>query len=104
MRRASRVLVACARLRARRKLGTAIDASKAMMATTIMISTRVKPLRLDWWISIAWYNGIRTIPLEQSPCRLDEIPFILGSILKNESARTEEFSVLREILVSTFRL
>jgi hypothetical protein len=33
------------RLRARRNPGTAIAASKAMIATTIMISTRVKPPR-----------------------------------------------------------
>src|ERR1043166_7450267 len=33
------------RLRARRKPGTAIAASRAIMATTIMISTRVKALR-----------------------------------------------------------
>ena len=35
------------RFRARRKPGTAMAASKAMMATTIMISTRVKPVRRD---------------------------------------------------------
>src|SRR5678816_97449 len=33
------------RLRARRNPGTAIAANKAMIATTIMISTRVKPPR-----------------------------------------------------------
>src|SRR5579862_2831628 len=37
--------VAWERLRARRKLGTAIAARSAMIATTIMISTRVKPAR-----------------------------------------------------------
>ena len=37
--------LACERLRARRKPGTAMAASKAMIATTIMISTRVKPAR-----------------------------------------------------------
>src|SRR5579862_1173548 len=45
MRRSSSTRVAWERLRARRKFGTAIAASKAMIATTIMISTRVKPPR-----------------------------------------------------------
>src|SRR5438128_11609332 len=45
MRKSSRICVACERLRARRKFGTAIAASNAMIATTIMISTRVKPER-----------------------------------------------------------
>src|SRR4028119_1095859 len=45
MRRVSRHAVAWERLRARRKLGTAMEASRAMIATTIMISTRVKPPR-----------------------------------------------------------
>src|SRR5437667_7628291 len=39
------IRLACERLRARRNPGTAIAASKAMIATTIMISTRVKPPR-----------------------------------------------------------
>src|ERR1700722_17254406 len=57
MRRSSRQRVACERLRARRKLGTAIAASKAMMATTIMISTRVKPPRfLFSFCNIAYGN------------------------------------------------
>src|SRR5256885_15645075 len=43
MRRSLRILVACERLRARRNPGTAIAASRAMIATTIMISTSVKP-------------------------------------------------------------
>src|SRR5438477_1130452 len=43
MRRSLRILVACERLRARRNPGTAIAASKAMIATTIIISTSVKP-------------------------------------------------------------
>src|SRR5205085_5211637 len=42
IRRSLRILLAWERLRARRKPGTAIAASSAMMATTIMISTRVK--------------------------------------------------------------
>src|SRR5205807_3446007 len=45
MRRSLRILDACERLRARKNPGTAIAASNAMMATTIMISTRVKPPR-----------------------------------------------------------
>src|SRR5260370_11505544 len=45
MRRSFRIRVACERLRARRNPGTAIAASSAMIATTIMISTRVKPPR-----------------------------------------------------------
>src|SRR5271155_3222581 len=45
IRRSSRTRVACERLRARRKFGTAIAARRAMMATTIMISTRVNPPR-----------------------------------------------------------
>ena len=49
--------VACERLRARRKLGTAMEASNAMMATTIMISTEreaatvgfiVKKMHNEW--------------------------------------------------------
>src|SRR5689334_25442914 len=44
-RRSFRIRLACARLRARRNPGTAIAANKAMIATTIMISTRVKPPR-----------------------------------------------------------
>src|SRR6266699_2085381 len=45
MRRSFRIRVACERLRARRNPGTAIAASNAIIATTIMISTRVKPPR-----------------------------------------------------------
>src|ERR1700736_3083142 len=45
MRRSFRMRLACERLRARRNPGTAIAASNAMIATTIMISTRVKPPR-----------------------------------------------------------
>jgi hypothetical protein len=41
-----RIFEACERLRARRKPGTAIAARSAMIATTIMISTSVKPARL----------------------------------------------------------
>src|SRR4051794_39873376 len=44
-RRSFRTRLAWARLRARRNPGTAIAANKAMIATTIMISTRVKPPR-----------------------------------------------------------
>src|SRR5690349_17918268 len=44
-RRSFRTRLAYARLRARRNPGTAIAANKAMIATTIMISTRVKPPR-----------------------------------------------------------
>src|SRR5256886_5265078 len=43
MRRSFRIRLACERLRARRNPGTAIAASNAMIATTIMISTSVKP-------------------------------------------------------------
>src|ERR1043166_712180 len=47
MRRKSlRTFEAWERLRARRKPGTAIAARSAMIATTIMISTSVKPARL----------------------------------------------------------
>src|SRR5271170_4715020 len=46
-RRSSRMRVAWERLRARRKFGTAMDVSNAMIATTIMISTKVKP-RVLW--------------------------------------------------------
>src|SRR6202795_1321864 len=45
IRRSLRILVACERLRARRNPGTAIAANNAMIATTIIISTRVKPPR-----------------------------------------------------------
>src|SRR5215212_12013181 len=46
IRRRSLIMrLACERLRARRNPGTAIAASRAMIATTIMISTRVKPPR-----------------------------------------------------------
>src|SRR5215212_11619967 len=49
IRRRSLIMrLACERLRARRNPGTAIAAKRAMMATTIMISTRVKPVRRDW--------------------------------------------------------
>src|SRR3954467_4727754 len=48
MRQVSSVAVAWERLRARRKLGTAMAARSAMIATTIMISTRVKPERREW--------------------------------------------------------
>jgi hypothetical protein len=41
---AVRIRVACERLRARNQLGTAIAAITTMIPTTIMISTRVKPL------------------------------------------------------------
>src|SRR5438045_1719898 len=44
MRKSLRIRLACERLRARRKPGTAIAAKSAIMATTIMISTRVNPL------------------------------------------------------------
>src|SRR5438477_13205006 len=44
-RRSFRTRLACARLRARRNPGTAIAANKAMIATTIIISTRVNPPR-----------------------------------------------------------
>src|SRR6476619_6965701 len=37
--------LACERLRARRNPGTAMAANRAIIATTIMISTRVKPPR-----------------------------------------------------------
>src|SRR6266849_2450193 len=47
MRRSFRIRLACERLRARRNEGTAIAASNAMIATTIMISTRVKPFRYE---------------------------------------------------------
>src|SRR2546423_1717833 len=43
IRRSLRILEACERLRARKNPGTAIAASNAMIATTIMISTTVKP-------------------------------------------------------------
>src|SRR5476651_830414 len=51
IRRSSRMRVACERLRARRKFGTAMAARRAMIATTIMISTSVKPLflLLSFW-------------------------------------------------------
>src|SRR5205807_798339 len=45
IRRSFRIRLACERLRARRNPGTAMAASNAMIATTIMISTRVKPPR-----------------------------------------------------------
>src|ERR1700684_4015620 len=54
MRRSSRMRVACERLRARRKLGTAIAARSAMIATTIMICTSVKPPRRVCNFCIIW--------------------------------------------------
>src|SRR3954462_7237292 len=54
-RRSSTPRAACERLRARRKLGTAIAANSAIIATTIMISTRVKPPRLVWNFSNIGY-------------------------------------------------
>src|SRR5437667_4104287 len=54
IRRSLRIRLAWERLRARRKPGTAIAAKSAMIATTIIISTRVKPARrLFSWIKIA---------------------------------------------------
>src|SRR5206468_9976239 len=54
MRRSLRIRLAWERLRARRKPGTAIAAKSAMIATTIIISTRVKPARrLLSWFNIA---------------------------------------------------
>ena len=53
IRRSFRIRLACERLRARRNPGTAIAASNAMIATTIMISTRVKPFRFDSAIFIS---------------------------------------------------
>src|SRR5438045_7371329 len=54
IRRSLRIRLAWERLRARRKPGTAIAAKSAMIATTIMISTRVKPARrLLSWFNIA---------------------------------------------------
>src|SRR2546423_12052811 len=44
MRKSLRIRLAWERLRARKNPGTAIAARRAIMATTIMISTRVKPL------------------------------------------------------------
>src|SRR2546423_14888714 len=61
-RRSFKTRLACARLRARRNPGTAIAANKAMIATTIMISTRVKPPRrllilLNMFIaSFVWFD------------------------------------------------
>src|SRR5205807_235365 len=45
MRRSFRIRLAWERLRARRNPGTAMAASSAMIATTIIISTSVKPRR-----------------------------------------------------------
>src|SRR5438270_5278863 len=45
IRRSLRIRLAWERLRARRNPGTAIAAKSAMIATTIIISTRVKPPR-----------------------------------------------------------
>ncbi len=42
-RKSCMIRVACARFRERMKLGTAIAASNAIIATTIMISTSVNP-------------------------------------------------------------
>src|SRR5436190_137897 len=61
MRRSSRMRVACERLRERRKLGTAIAARSAMIATTIMISTRVKPPRFlfsfcNIWMYLVYFS------------------------------------------------
>src|SRR4029077_14869775 len=63
-RRSFRTRLACARLRARGNPGTAIAANKAMIATTIMISTRVKhPRRLlillnMLLLSFVWFDCI----------------------------------------------
>src|SRR4051794_15574503 len=68
MRRVSRVAVAWERLRARRKLGTAIAARRAMIATTIMISTRVKPERRDWSLeSITGFDDVDVLLLVTAP-------------------------------------
>src|SRR5437870_8855469 len=84
MRRSFRIRVACERLRARRKPGTAIAASSAIIATTIMISTRVKPPRflfslfnilfVCFRLSIVCLTAIRDIdrghaPFEQRRCQ-----------------------------------
>src|SRR3954464_7675013 len=57
MRRSLMILEAWERLRARRNPGTAMAASRAMIATTIMISTRVKPPRLG--LSFLSILGVR---------------------------------------------
>src|ERR1700683_4588109 len=55
-RRSSRMRVAWERLRARRKFGTAMEASNAMMATTIMISTRVNAFELERYFIVIVIN------------------------------------------------
>src|SRR6266550_6304778 len=57
IRKSFKIRLACERLRARMNPGTAMAASKAMIATTIMISTRVNPL---------WFSGGVLIILEIS--------------------------------------
>src|SRR3954453_19182958 len=65
MRQVSSVEVAWERLRARRKLGTAMAAGRAMIATTIMISTSVKPERREWSLDNIcgiyglWFSAVR---------------------------------------------
>src|SRR5260370_2655178 len=55
IRKSFKIRLACERLRARMNPGTAMAASKAMIATTIMISTRVNPF---------WFSGGVLIILE----------------------------------------
>src|SRR6267143_470624 len=81
IRRSLRILDACERLRARKNPGTAIAASNAMIATTIMISTRVKPprrLRLSGfnmfiiafvYFDLSWEMARFSMPISQLiPC------------------------------------
>src|SRR3954470_23655113 len=83
MRRSFRILEACERFRARRNPGTAMAASRAIIATTIMISTRVKPARRDVrlnFIGFGIYSSDRaTISIADIlPARTDIDFFLAG--------------------------
>src|SRR5437899_1741634 len=76
--------LACERFRARRKPGTAIDASRAMIATTIMISTRVKPeVLLDVFILLP-IKGATTAPM---PHDNRQFCFVVGNSTARGAAR-----------------
>src|SRR5262249_24905294 len=74
MRRSFRIRLACERLRARRNPGTAIAASNAMIATTIMISTRVKPL-CDFAANVFIYIEEKSWHL---PCQCIELRYLFA--------------------------
>src|SRR5258707_1147588 len=86
MRRSFRIRVACERLRARRNPGTAIAASSAMIATTIMISTRVKPPRRLLMVFNILLLSLYFVCLTALRDTIVEVPLWWSSVDANVSA------------------